>query len=777
MRKITTFLLINCCCLTILLGQIETIGSNEYGRIFGVTYDKTTENQLYAITTGNHILSSKDNGQTWDIFYGIKEGFFHKFDNNLKTYGDDKLTYALMGPADINLTVYMLDIPSKTIVREYTTPIPDPSAEKYWVNSYNIYKSDADYAMIAIGYRIGLLSYEKVFYTKDGGNTWDMIYYTLENMNIFTGQAAFHPENPEKLYLTRGNGDTDIDGGLLISEDGGQNWVEKIHDIVLQPITFNPTNPNEIWVGTGISFGSNPENLYKSTDGGNTWNIVPIPWSEYILDCINVIEFNPLNPSNIIILEENEVAISHDGGATWTLRVYPDAHDIPEEYSFGLDVSFNPFKENEVFISANYYPMFSTNKGETMVRVKTPYFLSDGSINYFNNGEEEHLYYGVQFGFSHKNMQTSEETGYNIMPLNFVTVNSGTGMLADASIAGRVYTYSGGFMGYNLSVSNDHGATQDQIHSTFGNLLHDVKSLPGQPNKVWASFSALGENVELFEIDFSDLGNIQSNQLSLPSSSGPVMGFLFGEEPGHAIAAKGSRVHKTTNGGGSWTESSTGLHTLDPDFDLIFKMVSNPLNPDQISIASNLGVYTSLDRGNNWSRLNNIFVHNLKHSTVNQGHIIAATHNSNDTEFALICSKDGGESWYVIPEEDFSYLMSSNIFTSTDFDFHGDFVDAYIATVGLGVVKFTIDLSTLKVVDSDFVGNKSTTIYPNPAKDVVNIQTKEKINSVEIYSLTGQKILTNSTDKVNVSHLNKGIYVVKILLENGKTETHKLIKE
>lgn len=776
MRKFTFLLLLNCCCLTFLFGQFEVAGSNEYGRIFGVTYDKTTQNKLYAITLGNHILSSSDNGQNWDIFYSIQEGYFNKVDDNLKNYGNDKLSFAMRAVGAAGRSISLLDIATKTVTK-YTAPLPDPSAQDNWVNSYSISPSDADYALIAVGYKIGLANFEKVFYTQDAGATWDEIYYTVENLNIFTGQVAIHPENPEKIYITRGNGNTDVDGGLLISEDGGQTWEEKIEGIVLQPITFHPTNPNEIWVGTGIGFGINTENLYKSTDGGDTWVTVPIGWTEYILDCINVIRFNPSDPSNIIVLEENEVAISHDGGATWQLHVYENALDVPEEYSFGLDASFNPFNENEVFISANYYPMFSTNKGETMEWVKTPYFVADGTISYFNNGEEEHLYYGVQSGFSHRNMQTSEENGYDIMPLNFVSNNSGTSVIIDSNIAGRVYSFSGGFMGSNLSMSNNHGENPSQIHSIFSNSLHDVKSLPGNPDKVWASFSSFGENPEIYEIDFSDLENVQANSITVPASSGFVIGLLFGADASTVIAAKGSRVHKTTNGGASWTEISNGLSTLHADNDMIFKLVENPLNENQISIASNKGIYTSEDGGNNWTRISTTFAHNVKHSTVTNGHIIAATHDSDVSQFGLRYSKDGGQTWTNIPIEDLMYLRSNNVFGSTDFNFYDDFADIYVSTSGLGVIKYTLDFTTLSIGEPELISGSLVSIYPNPATDLVNISAKENVSSVEIIGLSGQKLITSESKQINVSHLSKGIYIVKIQLQNGKTETKKLIKK
>lgn len=780
MRKITLLLFMSLFCTPFLNAQFEVIGSEDYGRIFGVIYDKTTENRLYAVTLGNHILSSDNNGETWNVFYAVQNGSFGKFENNLKAYGNNQLSFVLQfGQNDVaSRTLFLLNTTTQTIDNEYIAPLPDPSSEGNWITSYSISESNSDVAMISLGYQIGLSNFEKIFYTVNGGDAWTEVYSTIDNLNIFPGQVALHPTNPEKLFITLGNGDTDTDGGLWVSEDGGQNWVEKIPGIVLNPIAFSPQNPNEIWVGTGISFGANPENLYKSTDGGDTWNIVPIAWTDYLLDCINVIQFNPSDPQNMIVLEDNEILISNDGGQNWEIHVYENASDNLEGYYYGLDASYNPFNENEIFISANYYPMFSTDKGETVARVKTPYFNSDGNIHYFNNGDEEHLYYGVQFGFNHKNIETGENGAYDILPLNFVTNNSGTSIFIDRNLPGRVFSYTGGFMGFNLKVSSDHGETQDHIYSIFSNHIHTLSVLPDNSNKIWASFSSFGENPEIYEIDFSDINNVQSEPITLPSSSGVVTGISFDpENSANVTAVKGSRVHKSADGGDSWTVSSNGLETLNIDADMIFKLEPNTLNPDQLSIATNKGVFTSTDGGSNWSQLNNLFAHNLKHSNVTDGHIIAASHDSEVSEFAVMVSIDNGENWTIIEDENFHFLYSSHVFSSTDFHFYDEYVDVFVGTTGLGVIKYTFDLTTLKVIDSDLITENSAVIYPNPASDFVNIESKEDINSVEIYAMTGQQVMTGASSELNVSHLNKGIYLIKIYLKNGKTETHKLIKK
>lgn len=93
--------------------------------------------------------------------------------------------------------------------------------------------------------------------------------------------------------------------------------------------------------------------------------------------------------------------------------------------------------------------------------------------------------------------------------------------------------------------------------------------------------------------------------------------------------------------------------------------------------------------------------------------------------------------------------------------------------------------STLVIVEGEHqmavndVNLEKISIYPNPAKDVLHIQGKSLEGSnVEIHHLTGALVYKGklTDNKVNVSHFNKGIYVITID-DNGKKSTFKFIKQ
>ena len=79
-------------------------------------------------------------------------------------------------------------------------------------------------------------------------------------------------------------------------------------------------------------------------------------------------------------------------------------------------------------------------------------------------------------------------------------------------------------------------------------------------------------------------------------------------------------------------------------------------------------------------------------------------------------------------------------------------------------------------------GLKSTELsfYPNPAKDVFEIVSKNSIDSIEVYTILGQlvssKTIHRKSTSLDVSNLKNATYIVKIISENI-TQVIRIIKE
>jgi len=138
------------------------------------------------------------------------------------------------------------------------------------------------------------------------------------------------PGDPNVVYVASAS------GGLWKTTNGGTTWkpiFERQGTISLGDIALAPSNPEVVWVGTGetnvrnsVSFG---DGVYKSTDGGKTWQHMGLTDTERI----SAIVINPQNPDIVYIgalghafgpNEERGVFMTTDGGKTWTKTLYID---------------------------------------------------------------------------------------------------------------------------------------------------------------------------------------------------------------------------------------------------------------------------------------------------------------------------------------------------------------------------------------------------------------------------------------------------------------------
>lgn len=91
---------------------------------------------------------------------------------------------------------------------------------------------------------------------------------------------------------------------------------------------------------------------------------------------------------------------------------------------------------------------------------------------------------------------------------------------------------------------------------------------------------------------------------------------------------------------------------------------------------------------------------------------------------------------------------------------------------------FWIDLDDINISGTVGIENHdmNISVYPNPVKDVLNINANSNINRVEVYNMMGQMVgsydANDTYTQINTSTFANGVYTLKINTENG-TSTNK----
>ena len=178
-----------------------------------------------------------------------------------------------------------------------------------------------------------------VWRTQDEGLTWTaMGNGQLESIGVT--DIAFHPTDPDRLWIATGDGDFGDTRsiGIWTSADGGNNWEATGLDWApfmgrtLSRILVHPEHPDTLWAASSLG-------IYRSVDGGDQW-------SRPLTGNMASLELDPNDPSHLLAgAFGNTIAESHDAGATWETS-------FVDGQSFGLSriaLAFSPSQPNIVY--------------------------------------------------------------------------------------------------------------------------------------------------------------------------------------------------------------------------------------------------------------------------------------------------------------------------------------------------------------------------------------------------------------------------------------------
>ena len=131
------------------------------------------------------------------------------------------------------------------------------------------------------------------------------------------------PDDPATWYVAVGS------GGVWKTENAGTTWTSLFDgqdSYSIGALGADPSDPNRIWVGTGENHGGRHngfgDGLYKSDDGGATWQKKGLEASEHISKII----VHPEDPNTVWVAAqgplwspggERGVFKTEDGGETW----------------------------------------------------------------------------------------------------------------------------------------------------------------------------------------------------------------------------------------------------------------------------------------------------------------------------------------------------------------------------------------------------------------------------------------------------------------------------
>ncbi|MBN2425743.1 MAG: T9SS type A sorting domain-containing protein [Calditrichaceae bacterium] len=168
------------------------------------------------------------------------------------------------------------------------------------------------------------------------------------NVGGRTRSIAVHPDNPDIWWVAA------VGGGIWKTINAGENWTAVIDDMpVLSATTIDicQSNPDILYAGTGEGFWNYDaivgDGIFKTTNGGASWEQLPSTVSNIKFKYINRIIVSPADPDIALAATNTGVYKTENGGDSWR-EVYSNNDTTRIQ-----QIIANPLNFNTQYITVN----------------------------------------------------------------------------------------------------------------------------------------------------------------------------------------------------------------------------------------------------------------------------------------------------------------------------------------------------------------------------------------------------------------------------------------
>ncbi|TAG52402.1 MAG: glycosyl hydrolase [Runella slithyformis] len=591
-----------------------------------------------------------------------------------------------------------------------------------------------------------------VYKSTDAGKTWKNV--GLEKSKHIAN-VRIHPQNPDVVYVAvQGalHGPSE-DRGIYRTTDGGKTWTKLLYvneNTGCADLSMDMTNPRILYAGFWehrrlpwvVKSGGPGSALYKSTDGGDTWNKMTEGLPQKMGKV--AVSVSRANANRLYANIESEgdkggVYRSDDAGKTWT-QTNKTRVTVARAWYY-IEIETDPLNADVVYC-INAPVLKSIDGGRTFVPLRVPH--GDNHCIWINPTNSQNLINsndgGANISF---NGGQSWSTQQNQPTAQYYRV------IADKRFPYWIYAGQQDNSSVMVASRNDQAGLgwKDWAEGPGGESAF-IAFDPENPERIYGgsyqgNISVLdaktGAQKDIMAAPFIGLAVTPKTQKYRFNWNAPIV--AQPQNP-QVIYHAGNMVLKTTDGGSSWQEISPDLTRNDKTkqedgggpytnegaggeiYNTITYLACSPHQAGVIWTGSDCGlVHVTQDEGKTWQNvtppnLGEVLINSLEvspHSPAT-AYLVATNYKQNDFTPLVYVTKDFGKNWQKITNgltnDDFARVVREDP-TRKDLLYCGTELGFYVSYNGgqqwdkLALNLPVVPITDLFVRDNDLIAATS----------------------------------------------------------------------
>ena len=547
-------------------------------------------------------------------------------------------------------------------------------------------------------------------------------------------------ENAAALGVGVSTGDTYLGNGISFYDYNNDGW----DDITL------PTD-----AGSDVRF-------FKNVNGTFVEEFLNIPSTNFEQKQINWVDFDNDGDNDLFVTGEDDGNKLYENDGSFNFTDITVTAGFPNYATKTYGASWGDFNNDgflDVFLSTRdgtytYANMLFQNNGNgTFTDVSVVAGVSVSTLSFCS----------VFFDYDNDGWQDLYIANDKPYTSNLLYRNNGNGTFTDVSAASGTNIFMDA-MSTTLGDFNNDGWFDLYIaNSPVGNVLYK-NNADGTFTDIAASSGTL-TNSFCWSAVFLDAENDMDLDLYVSSSydsdNAPFLPSAFFENNNNETFNMPSGVGFVGDDGESYSNAIGDIHN-DGLPDLVVSNIDN----ESVYLFENLTTTT-----NNWLKVN------LEGTTSNRdgvGSVIEIS-TSGNKQFRYTLNGEGylGQN----SKTQFFGLGSNTTIDYVKVTWLSGIVDIHYNISANQSIGITEGSDTLSSEQNSYV---KTRVFPNPVKDVLNINSTQQLLSYDIFDILGKNLMTKSVYsnyvEIDLSNLPSGIYILRYLTED-KQVVKKIFKE